>query len=90
MKFNEAAKELMKYDKKAVIDQKLQTVREEIKELDQKYDQDMAKYEQRERYLKSALASLQMFLKDFDSKDPQREATPFVMEVENGEDDGQI
>ena len=31
MKFNEAAKELMKYDKKVVIDEKLQNVREEIK-----------------------------------------------------------
>ena len=48
----------------------------------------MTNYEQRERYLKSALASLQMFLKDFDSKEPPKEVLAFINE--NGEDDGQI
>lgn len=78
MKYNEAAKELMKYDKKAVIEEKLQKVREDIKDLDEKYQQDMGIYEQRERYLKSGLASLQMFLKDFDNKESPKEAVPFV------------
>lgn len=80
MKFNEAAKELMKYDKKTVMDEKLQKVKQEINDLDDKYKQDMNVYEQRERYLKSALASLQMFLKDFDTKSSPREVTPFANE----------
>jgi hypothetical protein len=31
-----------------------------------------------------------MFLKDFDSNEPPKEATPFVNDRENVEDDGQI
>jgi hypothetical protein len=81
----------MKFDKKAVMEEKLEGVRGELKELEQKYDRDMVEYEMREKYLKASLTSLQMFLKDFArSKEPQKEAAPFATDKDLGEDDGQV
>ena len=44
IKFNQNGMELTKFDKTAVIDDKLQTVRNEIKEINEQYDQEMAGY----------------------------------------------
>jgi len=55
MKYNETAAELMKYGKKTVINERLNSAREEIKQFSEKYEQDMAAYQMRERYLKASV-----------------------------------
>ena len=45
------------------MDQKLQNIKEEIKEEDERYGQDMEKFDAREKHLVAALASLQLFFK---------------------------
>lgn len=45
----------MKYEKKAVMDEQLNSVRAEIKQISDKYDQDMATYIMREKYLKASV-----------------------------------
>ena len=42
LKFNQTAHELMKYDKKAVINDKLDSIQNEIKELNDKYEADLS------------------------------------------------
>lgn len=48
----------MKYDKKTIMDEKLNAVRAEIKEISDKYNQDMATYIMREKYLKASVTHL--------------------------------
>ncbi len=55
LKFNQTAHELMKYDKKAVINDKLDSIQNEIKELNDKYEADLSAYQMREKYLKASV-----------------------------------
>ena len=66
-------------------------MRDEIKEISDQYDQEMAGYEMRERYLKASLSALQMFMKDFEkSKESPKEGLVLNSDKEGAEDDGQI
>ena len=81
----------MKYDKTAVIDQKLQKLKNEIKEIDDKYNEEMASFESRERYLKASLSALELFLREYDkSKEPKKEGSILSNDKEGGDDDGQV
>lgn len=46
-KFNEVGKEFMKFDKQADVDKKFGAIQEEIRQLDEKYQNDMKVYQMR-------------------------------------------